>query len=119
MHIPKKYFQDRFILLLLSVNTFLTLMGSVLILLRLDSGRTNGYIVQYRATLGLVDTYKAGSVTSILSFIVFAFLVLIFHTLLSMKVYNERRHFSTMILGLGLLLLVIAIIVSNALLELR
>ena len=39
MHIPKKYFQDRMVLLLLSVNVFITLLSSILILLRLDNGR--------------------------------------------------------------------------------
>lgn len=118
MRIPKKYFQDRTVLLLLSVNTFLALFGSVLILLRLDSGRSDGYIVQYRANLGL-DAFKTGGASALLSFILFFGLVLAFHIVLSMRVYNVRRHFSAAILALGLLLLVVGIIVSNSLLELR
>lgn len=118
MHIPKKYFQDRLVLLLLSLNTFLALFGSILILLRLDSGRSEGYIIRYRANQGL-DAFGKGGVTELLSFIIFAALVLGFHTVLSIKIYSHRRHFSMAVLGLGLLLLVVAIIVSNALLELR
>ena len=118
MHIPKKYFQDRFILLLLSLNTFLALFASVLVLLRLDSGRSDGYIVQYRADQGL-DAFSNGGVLEFLSFIIFVALVLGFHTVLSIKIYTARRHFATAILGLGLLLMIVTIIVSNALLELR
>ncbi len=118
MQIPKKYFQDRVILLLLSVNTFLAFFGSILVLFRLDSGRSDGYIIQYRGNLGL-DAYKAGGAIELLSFILFILVVLVFHTLLSIRVYSVRRHFATAILALGLLLLAVAIIVSNALLELR
>jgi hypothetical protein len=118
MQIPKKYFQDRLVLLCLSVSTFLAFFGSILILLRLDSGRSDGYIVQYRANLGL-DAFKSGGASALLSFIIFSILVLALHTILSMKVYHARRHFATAILGLGILLLAVSIIVSNALLELR
>ncbi len=118
MHIPKKYFQDRLILLLLSVNTFLTIFGSILILLRLDSGRSDGYIVEYRANLGL-SQFKTGDSLTIVSFMVFMVLVLVFNTILSMKIYHARRHFSIAVLNLGLLLIAVALIVSNALLELR
>jgi hypothetical protein len=117
MHIPKNYFQDRLVLLLLSVNAFLALLGSVLVLLRLDNSRSV-YVLQYRSNLGLDSAFRSGPSSSFVSFIAFALAVLIFHTLLSMRVYHVRRHFSVAILGLALLLLGIALIVSNALLEL-
>lgn len=118
MNIPKKYFHDRMVLLLLSTNTFVTLLASILILLRLDGGRTDGYIVQYRANLGL-SAFKTGDASTLISFIVFAGLVLLFHTLMSIKVYHVRRQFSVSVLAMGLLLLVLVLIVSNALLVLR
>jgi cytochrome c biogenesis protein CcdA len=118
MHIPKKYFQDRMVLLLLSVNAFITLLSSILILLRLDNGRSDGYIIQYRSNLGL-SAYKAGAATTFIAFILFSILVLVFHTVLSMRVYHVRRHFAVAVLGMGLLLLVLGLIVSNALLVLR
>lgn len=118
MHVPKKYFHDRTVLLLTSVNIFLTLLASVLILLRLDSSRSDGYIVEYRANLGL-SAFKTGSATTIISFIIFVGMVLGMHTVLSMKIFNARRHFSIAILGLATLLLCTALLVSNALLELR
>lgn len=116
MNIPKKYFHDRIVLMLISVNTFLMLLCSALILLNIDFNRPDGYIVQYRANLGL-SAYKAGSSLVILSFIAFAVLVWVLHTLLSIKMYTKKRSFSVAVLGLGLLLLIITIFVSNALLE--
>ena len=116
MHIPKNYFHDRVILLLISVNTFLTLLSGALVLLNIDFNRPDGYIVQYRANLGL-SAYKAGSSLVLLSFIGFALAVMVLHTLLSMKMYAHRRSFAIATLGLGLLLLIITLFVSNALLE--
>lgn len=118
MQIPKKYFHDRFVLLLISINTFFTLFGAAFILLRLDSAQGNNYIVQFRGNQGL-DAYSSGGVLELLSFILFSVLVLVFHTVLSMKIYTARRHFALTVLAMGFLLIVVGIIVSNALLELR
>lgn len=116
MHIPKKYFHDRIVLLLISINTFLTLLCGALVILNIDFNRPDGYIVQYRANLGL-SAYKAGSVTVLLSFIGFGVAVSVLHTLLSIKLYEKRRNFSIALLAMGLLLLIITLFVSNALLE--
>lgn len=118
MHIPKRYFHDRLVLLLLSVNTFLALLCSVLIALKIDSTRPEGYIIEYRSNLGL-SAFKSGGAITIISFIVFSALVLVFHTVLSIRVYSIRRQFAVAVLGMGLLLLTLSIIVSNALLVLR
>lgn len=114
----KKYFHDHFVLLLLSVNAFLAVAGSVFILLRLSTSHGTGYIVQYRASLG-ISAFKTGQIIDILSFIVFAILALAIHTVLSLRAYNIHRQLAITILALGILLLVLAIIVSNALLVLR
>ncbi len=110
----KRYIHDRVILLLLSISTFLVLLGSLLIALRLG-GRNNGYIVQYRANLG-ISAFKTGSAWQLLSFIGFMLVVLVVNTMLSIRAYNIRREYATTILGMGLLLIVMAIVVSNALL---
>lgn len=117
MQIPKKFFHDRAVLLLLSINTFLALLGVLLILLRLDAGQ-DGYIVEYRSNLGL-SAFKSGGAGTFFSFIIFYVLVLAFHTFLSIRVYDIRRRLSLTVLGFGLLLLLLAVIVSNALLVLR
>lgn len=117
MPISKKYLRDHLILLLLSVNVFLALAGSVLILIRLLTGH-GSYIVQYRSNLGIND-FKTGSVTDMLSFIVFALLVVVVQAVLSHRAYHIHRQLAITILSLGVLLLVLTIIVSNALLVLR
>ena len=118
MRIPKNFFHDRLVLLLLSINAFLTLLCLLLVLLRLDVGRADGYIVQYRSNLGL-SAFKSGSASTLASFALFALFVVSFHTVLSMRVYPIHRQFAVTILGLGSLLLALSIIVSNALLVLR
>lgn len=118
MHIPKNYFHDRVILLLLSVLSFLSVLCFLMIFLRLDTGRGDSYIVQYRSNLGL-DEFKTGGVIEPVSLAVFALVVLVSHAILSTKSYNIKRRFAIAILGLGILLVALAIIISNSLLILR
>lgn len=118
MATSKKYFQDHLVLLLLSINAFLTLTTAIFVLLRLSAGHGNGYIVQYRPYLG-INAYRTGGVTELLSFIIFAFLVMIIHTLLSMRAYHIHRQLAITTLALSILLLVLTLIVSNALLVLH
>lgn len=118
MHVPKNYFHDRMILALLSSSVFLTVLGSLLILLRLDSGSPDSYVVQYRADLGL-GGFKSGDSTTFFSVVAFLVFVLLFHTLLSIKVYGIRRQFAVTILAMAVLLMILTIIVSNALLVMR
>jgi hypothetical protein len=115
MHTPKRYIHDRLVLLLLTANTFFTILTSVLILLRVGASRNEGYIVQYRPSLGLSRYFK-GEKTDILSFAVFCILILVLHTVLSIRVYHIRRHFSIVILGMGLLLILLALVISYSLL---
>ena len=118
MAVTKKYFQDHLVLLLLSVNAFLAIAGSIFILLRLSTSHGTGYIVQYRASLG-IDAFKTGSIADLLGFVVFALMVLVIHTVLSVRAYEIHRQLAIVILALGILLLVMTVIVSNALLVLR
>lgn len=113
----RRYFQDRLVLLFLSIDTFLTFLACLLILFRVGNGN-NGFIVQYRANLG-ISAFKTGSILSILSFIGFAILVLLFHAILSWKTYHIKRQLSLTILSLAIPLLMLCVIVSNALLVLR
>jgi hypothetical protein len=118
MTATSKYFHDRMVMLLFSTNVFLALAASLFVMLRLSSNHGTGYIVQYRSNLG-IDAFKTGNLAGLLSFIVFDLLIVVMHVLLSLRVYSINRHLSTVILGLGVLLLVLSIIVSNALLVLR
>jgi hypothetical protein len=118
MAISKKYFHDHLVLLLLSINVFLAVAGSILILLRLSTSHGTGYIVQYRASSGIND-FKTGTITELLSFVAFAAMVLVIHAVLSHSAYRIHRQLTIFILSLGILLLTLTIIVSNALLVLR
>jgi hypothetical protein len=112
MSVPKKYLHDRLVLLLVSINAFLAFLCAALVLLRLGSGQSAGaYIVQYRSNLG-ISAFKTGSVTALLSFMLYAVVVCVINTLLSIRAYQLRRQLSVAVLSL-------ALIVSNALLVLR
>jgi len=117
MMIPRHYLHDRFILLIGSVNTFLTLLLALTTVFRLDTSHSS-YIVQYRSD-ATINAFKSGSSSELLSFVLFGIVVLVVHTVLSVRVYRVHRQLAVTVLGLGTLLLVLAIIVSNALLVLR
>ncbi len=114
---PRAFFHDRFVLLLLTINSFLLALVIISILLRLGDP-SEGYIVQYRANLGL-DGYKAGGIGEILSFIAFAVIVYGFQLGLGLKMYHLRKRVTHIILLLTLLLLTLTLIVSFSLLGLR
>lgn len=117
MSLSRTYFQDKAVLLLLSVNFFLTFLAIILILLRLTSSSNAAYITQYRADI-VINPFAPGTLVDILAFIVFAVIVFLFHVTLSIKTYNLRRQLSITLLSMGVLLLITTIIISNALLAL-
>ncbi|HSD56277.1 MAG TPA: hypothetical protein VLA92_03930 [Candidatus Saccharimonadales bacterium] len=118
MHIPKKYLHDRVVLLLVSISAFLAFMCVALVLLRAGIGQgVDGYIVQYRANLGL-SAYQKDSVVPIISFIFFVLSTLVINVVLSIKTYSIRRTLSLTVLALGVLITLLSVIVSNALLAL-
>lgn len=121
MAISKKYFHDHLVMLLLSVNVFLAIGGSLFILLSLSTGHSNGYIVQCRDCSNslAINKFTNGSVVGLLSFVAFAVLVLATHIILSLRAFKIHRQLAIAILALGVLLLSLTIIVSNALLVLR
>jgi hypothetical protein len=101
-----------------SVNAFLALLVIAVVLLRAGLGQgVDGYIVEYRANLGL-SAFQKGSILSIISFTFFALLVLGMNVLLSMRIYHLRRALSIAVLASGILILLLAVIVSNSLLAL-
>ena len=116
----KTYFHDHLVMLLLSINAFLALGGALFLLISLGSGHSNGYIVQCRdcSDPTAVNRFTNGSVGGLLSFVVFGALVLAVHSALSYRAYRIHRQLAVAILALGVLLLTLMIIVSNALLVL-
>ena len=118
MPISQKYLHDRLVLALVSVTIFLALVCAVLVLLRFGAESGASYIIQYRANLGL-SAFQTGDAVNILSFILFAALIATMNIMLSVRIYKVKRELAITVLALGILLLVLAIIVSNALLALR
>ncbi len=114
---PRAFFHDRFVTLMLSVNSFLLVLIIVSILLRLgDTG--DGYVVQYRANLGL-DGYRVSDIKEILSFIIFAIIVFSFQFVLGVRMHHLSKKMTHAILLLTSVLLILALLVSYSLLGLR
>jgi hypothetical protein len=119
MATSKKYFHDHFVLLLLATNVFLAIAGSIFIAISLSTSHGNNtYIFQYRPFLGASE-YTAGSVINLFSFVGFAIIVLAIHSSLSFRAYKIHRQLAIAILSLGVLLLLLTIMISNALLVLH
>ena len=115
--LSNKFFHDRIVLLLLSVNGFLAALTVISVLFRLQGGG-DGFIVQYRANLG-ISAFKTGSIDQIITFVVFALAVFAIHGMIAWRTYDIRRQLSLVVLLLGSLLLLLGAIVSDALLALR
>jgi len=119
MPLPKQYLHDKLILLLLSANIFLGFLAAILVFLRLNIGQGGAdYIVQYRSNLD-ISAFEHGGLTQILSFVAFSLLLVVANIVLSIRTYSVRRELSLAILASGVILLILAIIVSNALMVLH
>mgnify|MGYP006390573029 FL=1 len=103
------------ILMLLSVNSVLTLINAVFILLQISSGRSGQVITAYRPSL-VVDKYTVGGSIDFILFVLFLFGVYGINIALSAKIYSRHRSYSLAVLGLGTLICVLSIIVSFQLL---
>jgi hypothetical protein len=120
MEIPKKYFQDKVVLLLLSVNAFLVVITAVMIALRIGSGHAD-YIVQCRdcSNVQAISRFIKGGIGEILAFMVFSVGIAVAHTILSIRFFKINRQLTVVVLAMGTLLLVLSFIISYALLLLR
>jgi hypothetical protein len=117
--IPKKYFYDKIVLLLLSILSFLVVITVLSVLIRITAGQGSGdYFIEYRSNAG-ISAFQTGDLMAVLSFIAFVGVTLIISVVLSMKSYRIKREISLIVLALGIVLTLVAAIVSNALLALR
>jgi hypothetical protein len=117
MATPKKYFHDRTVLLLLSINLFLALLLTVWIAAKLQGNHNSAYFIQYRQNLGL--TFRTGGVSGPISFIVFGLATMVATILLSKKAYPIRRQLGLTLIAFGIFLEILAFIVSRQLLSLH
>lgn len=117
--IPKRYVYDKVALILVSALLFITIVTILNIILRVATGQVaTDYVTEYRSTGGIGE-FTNGNVMGILSFIVFVILTAVISTVLSLKTYVVKRELSLTVLSFGILLCLVAAIVSNALLALR
>ncbi len=79
----RKFFHDRFILFVLTINGFLMVVSLLVILLRLGGGQ-DSYIHSYRSNLGL-SAITVGGVGEILAFILFAVGLFVVHIFMALE----------------------------------
>ncbi len=112
-------------LLFASVETFLMLFSSIVILLRLNASRDKAtFVSQFRSLPNAPDFAAGGfgvngTVWDIVSFVVASVLIYSIGMILAYRVYRIRRELSLVVLVLTLVLLAFLIAVSNILLVIR
>lgn len=111
----KDFFYDRLVLFLLTLNSFLTILTTLTVLLRL--GNSSGvYVNSYRSNLGL-GGIETGGVKEVVSFVLFAVIIFIFQIVLAIKFYKIRKVSAWAVMLLTTLLLILNLIVANSLLD--
>ena len=116
MQLPKRFLHDRIILVLLTIIAALVVVGVGLVLLRFDSAKNPTIIIEYRQNLS-AGGYKSGKASDIYLLPLFMVFSTAVGTLLSLRAYQVRRYVSVYILATTAFTLLMAIIVSNALLS--
>lgn len=116
----KKYVYDKLVLFLLSVLVFLALAVVLSILLRVGGGQgISDYYIEYRqgphhSPGG--DFSPTGNIWAMLNFIWFALIATAAAAGISIKAYKIKREISVTVLAFGIVLVFLALIVSNVLL---
>ena len=114
-----KYFHDRIVLLMLILNSVITITGILFVLFHLDSSKGSAYIIQCRFCDTAAHEFKGGSAFDMSSFIMFFVMTFGFAVAVSKRVYSERRHLALVFLMMSAILGVFATIVSYSLFSLR
>lgn len=118
MELPKKYLNDRVILLLLTLLAILVVIGVSLVLLRFDPSRNPTTAAAYRPSITGTQ-YQSGKPIDIYLMAVFMIFTSATALVLSIQTYHIRRFVSVFILASTVFLLVLSMIVSNALISLQ
>ncbi|MBI4033545.1 hypothetical protein HY379_00945 [Candidatus Saccharibacteria bacterium] len=118
MDLPKKYLNDRVILLLLTLVAILVVIGVSLVLLRFDPSRNPTTTAAYRPSITGMQ-YQSGKPLDIYLMAVFMIFTSATALILSVRTYHIRRFVSVFILASTVFLLVISTIVANALISLQ
>lgn len=112
MHIPKHYFHDKSVLALLGANGALFVLAIANVLLNVDTELNSVSIVSYRSNRAI---QVSGPTSALYEFAFFAVIVTALSVLLSLKLYQHRRHLAVSIIGLNIVSLTLCLVVFNAL----
>jgi hypothetical protein len=118
MELPKKYLNDRVILLLLTLLAILVVIGVSLVVMRFDPSRNPTTTIAYRPSITGTQ-YQSGRPLDIYLLAVFMILTSAVALILSIRTYHIRRFVSVFILASTVFLLILAIRVSNSLISLQ
>src|SRR3989304_2523877 len=118
MEQPKKYLNDRVILLLLTLMAILVVIGVSLVLLRFDPSRNPTTTAAYRPSITGTQ-YQSGKPLDIYLMAIFMIFTSATALILSIRTYHIRRFVSVFILSSTVFLLILATIVANALISLQ
>ncbi len=118
MKIPNKYFHDRVVLFLISFNSFFAALTILWNLSRIGSSSSDLFIIQCRYCSETFPQLISGGSQEFIAFVLFVLIVLVSNIVLSMRIYEEKRRYAIGILALTTVLIIFALVVSNALLAL-
>jgi phosphate starvation-inducible membrane PsiE len=118
MEIPKKFLQDKTVLLLVTLIALLLVIGVSVVLLRFDVSKNPTTVVAYRPNISGAS-YQSGKPIDIYSMAAYIFITAVLGVFLSARIYKVRQAVSVFLLASTALLLVLATIVANSLISLQ
>jgi hypothetical protein len=118
MEIPKKFLQDKAVLLLITIIMLFLVIGVSVVLLRFDVSKNPTTVVAYRPNISGAS-YQSGKPIDIYSLAIYIAFTAVAGVFLSARIYRVRRAVSVFILSSTVLLLILATIVANSLISLQ
>lgn len=118
MDIPKKFWHDRLVLLLVTLMAILVVIGISVVLLRFDVSRNPTTIVAYRPNITGTQ-YLSGKPIDIYSMAVYMVVVSVAAVIISARVYVAKRPAAIFLLGSTVFLLILSTIVANSLISIQ
>jgi hypothetical protein len=118
MEIPKKFLQDKTVLLLVTLIALLLVIGVSVVFLRFDVSKNPTTVVAYRPNISGAS-YQSGRPIDIYSMAIYIIFTAFAGVFLSTRIYKVRHSLAIFMLSSTALLLFLATIVSNSLISLQ
>jgi len=118
VEIPKKFWHDRLVLLLITLMAILVVIGVSVVLLRFDVSRNPTTIVAYRPNVSGTQ-YLSGKPIDIYSLAVYMVVTSAAAVVISARIYTAKRHAALFLLSSTIFLLVLSTIVANSLISIQ